>query len=193
MLGQNSRKRSSDIVTNGAAKGSSFERTISKELSLWWSEGMHDDWFWRTGGSGGRATNRARTGKTTANGAGDICAQTVEAQKLLDWFCVELKRGYQTASISDLLDSKNGGTMRSFIDQAARSAKVAKAPFWILLHKRNRRDTVVLTNCTWFTIGGAVYIRTECSNDDVFCLKYSDCFTRKARNIVQGKMQAYGA
>jgi hypothetical protein len=55
-------------------KGSAFERSTLKELSTWFSKGERDDIFWRTAGSGARATTRAKTGKMTADSAGDITA-----------------------------------------------------------------------------------------------------------------------
>ena len=130
-------------------KGSPFEREIARKLSLWWSDGQADDWFWRTAGSGGRATNRAKSGKSTANGGGDICAQTKEAQNLLDKVTFELKRGYNTATISDLLDN-NGGVMGKFIEQARRSASLAGTPYWAVIHKRDRREALLITN--WATL-----------------------------------------
>lgn len=127
-------------------KGSPFEREIARRLSLWWSDGASDDLFWRTAGSGGRATNRAKQGKSTANGGGDICAQTKEAQNLLDLVTFELKRGYNTATISDLLDIEGGGVMGKFIEQARRSASIAGTPYWAVIHKRDRRESLVITN-----------------------------------------------
>jgi len=44
----------------GKNKGSSFERKICKELSLWWSGGKSDSIFYRTGGSGGTGDARRR-------------------------------------------------------------------------------------------------------------------------------------
>lgn len=128
-----------------SSKGGAFEREISRKLSLWWSGGHHDDWFWRTGGSGGRATNRAKSGKATINGYGDIMAQCGEAQKLLDLLCIENKRGYSKATISDLLDN-GGGEMAKFIEQARRSASLAGTLYWAVIHKRDRREALVITN-----------------------------------------------
>ena len=131
-------------------KGSPFEREIARRLSLWWSDGQADDWFWRTAGSGGRATNRAKQGKATANGGGDICAQTKEAQNLLDLVTFELKRGYNTATISDLLDIEGGGVMGKFIEQARKSASLAGTPYWAVIHKRDRREALLITNYPGF-------------------------------------------
>jgi len=76
------------------AKGSNFEREVSKELSLWTTNGVRDDIYWRSSQSGGRATIRARQGKKTANSAGDICFIDPIGKPLLDIFVLELKNGY---------------------------------------------------------------------------------------------------
>ena len=128
-------------------KGSAFEREFARKLSLWWSNGIADDWFWRLGGSGGRATNRAKSGRNTANGYGDIAAQCPEAQKLLNIATFELKRGYSSTTIQDLLDKPKGpNQMRDFIEQAKRSASLAGTPFWILVLKRDKREELIVTN-----------------------------------------------
>jgi hypothetical protein len=128
-------------------KGSAFERDFARKLSLWWSEGKADDWFWRLGGSGGRATNRAKSGRNTANGYGDIAAQCPEAQKLLNIVTFELKRGFNRISIQDLLDKPNGpNQMRDFIEQAKRSASLAGTPFWVLVFRRDLREELIVTN-----------------------------------------------
>jgi hypothetical protein len=130
-------------------KGSAFEREFARKLSLWWSEGKADDWFWRLGGSGGRATNRAKSGRNTANGYGDIAAQCPEAQKLLNIATFELKRGFNRISLQDLLDKPNGpNQMRDFIEQAKRSASLAGTPFWVLVFRRDLREELIVTNMT---------------------------------------------
>jgi hypothetical protein len=85
-------------------KGSQYERDISRQLSLWWSEGKEDDWFWRTDTSGGRATTRAKSGKSTANAVGDLSARTEEGSILLREYVIEVKRGYNDLEILPLLD-----------------------------------------------------------------------------------------
>ncbi|MBM3120244.1 MAG: hypothetical protein FJ006_12010, partial [Chloroflexi bacterium] len=57
-----------------SSKGASFERDISRQLSLWWTHGERDDVFWRSSMSGGRATVRAKKGQKTAYQNGDITA-----------------------------------------------------------------------------------------------------------------------
>jgi hypothetical protein len=168
-------------------KGSPFEREIARKLSLWWSDGQADDWFWRTAGSGGRATNRAKSGKSTANGGGDICAQTKEAQNLLDKVTFELKRGYNTATISDLFDSESGGVMHKFIEQASRSASLAGTPHWAVIHKRDRRDALLITSWADLLIFGPPHI--ECwpntAERPVWVAKLDDCLSPRTRIWLQ--------
>jgi hypothetical protein len=150
-------------------KGSAFERDFARKLSLWWSEGKADDWFWRLGGSGGRATNRAKSGRNTANGYGDIAAQCPEAQKLLNIVTFELKRGYNSTTIQDLIDKPNGpNQMRDFIEQAKRSASLAGTPFWILVLKRDLREELIVTNLSGGSIAASIFpgLRLELHSDE---------------------------
>jgi hypothetical protein len=76
------------------AKGDQWERDLSKWMSLWWTEGHRDDVIWRVRASGSRATSRAKKGKATAGGAGDLKAEDIIAQPLFDYWLAEAKRGY---------------------------------------------------------------------------------------------------
>jgi hypothetical protein len=125
-----------------SSKGADLERNISRQLSLWWSDGKADDWFWRASQSGGRATQRAKKGMRTLNSAGDLCAQCADGQKLLDLITFELKRGYPKVSIADVFEKKSGG-FYDFIAQAEKSASLAGTPAFAVLHKRDRRDAVI--------------------------------------------------
>lgn len=124
-------------------KGGAFEREIARQLSLWWSGGAADDWFWRSSQSGGRATSRAKKGKTTMNACGDLAAQGPEAQKLLDLITFELKRGYPLISVADIWEKQSGG-FHDFLDQSAKAASLAGTRWYAVLHKRNRRDPVLV-------------------------------------------------
>ena len=76
------------------AKGSNFERDICRKLSRWWTGGKRPDVFWRTAGSGARATVRMKKNECTALSAGDIgCIDPVGA-KLIQSCLIEIKRGY---------------------------------------------------------------------------------------------------
>ena len=75
-------------------KGGGFERTICKLLSLWWSDEEHDDIFWRTAGSGGRATVRRKQGLRTADSAADMMSSHESGKPLTKSCLFEMKRGY---------------------------------------------------------------------------------------------------
>ena len=75
-------------------KGSKFEREVCKLLSLWWSNQKDEDIFYRTAGSGARATVRRKQGKRTADSAADMMS-THESGKPLTKACLfEMKSGY---------------------------------------------------------------------------------------------------
>ena len=82
------------------AKGGNFEREISTLLSLNWSNGKRDDIFWRTGGSGARATSRFKRGKETSNETGDIGYKDAIGKPLIDIFNFELKTGYRKKRVN---------------------------------------------------------------------------------------------
>lgn len=156
-------------MAKGAGKGSAYERSIAKQLSLWWSDGRADDLFWRSSQSGGRATTRAKSGKTTANACGDLCAQSKEGQDLLDLFTIEIKRGYNTYSISDVIEGGTTG-FNLFVKQAAKAASLAGTPYWLLIHKRDRRPALVFTNwqsvAAFGNVAGCIWMYQM---DDLLC------------------------
>lgn len=133
-------------MPNKGGKGSKFERDICKTLSLWWTSGENDAVFWRTAGSGGRATNRAKKGRSTANAYGDICALDPVGQPFLDVFCLELKKGYSTETLHALLDAPENAAKQTYlkwIEQAEASRKASGAAHWLLITQRDRRQTIV--------------------------------------------------
>jgi len=150
-------------------KGQQFERDLCRQLSLWWSDGTNDDWFWRSSQSGGRATQRAKKGQKTANAAGDIAAMTKEGQVLLDYLCIEAKKGYSTISVADLYEKTSGGFW-NFIDQAKKSASVAGTPHWAVIHKRDRRDAVIVLPAA--TFGQAEEFGEEATQDSLIVHNY---------------------
>jgi hypothetical protein len=130
-----------------SSKGGVFEREFCRTLSLWWSGGADDSLFWRTASSGGRAKRRGRLGKRTASHHGDICATNGEGQSFIDLFTVELKRGYSRATIIDLLDKPDRAAAQTYelwLDQAKESASQAGTPYWLIVHKRDKRSPLVL-------------------------------------------------
>ena len=124
------------------AKGSQFERDTCRQLSQWWAG--RDDVFWRSSNSGGRATIRKKSGKHTIGQFGDVAATDPVGLPLLDLITFELKRGYKSANLHDMLDAPNTSAkpmFLQFIEQAI-AAQVNAASFaWAVIHKRDRRDT----------------------------------------------------
>lgn len=128
------------------AKGSSFERHVCKQLSAWWTQGERDDVYWRSSQSGGRATQRAKSGKRTYGSYGDIAAVDPIGEPLLKLFTIELKRGSSHKSPGDLLDFKRDNKCHPWIKcllQTIRSAKQARSVGWILICRRDCRQAMI--------------------------------------------------
>lgn len=76
------------------AKGGTFENEVCRELSLWISEGKRDDLFMRSQSSGGRFTQRRKSGKDTAYQGGDITFSDPLGEPLIKNWNIEAKTGY---------------------------------------------------------------------------------------------------
>lgn len=129
-----------------SGKGSSFEREICKILSLWWTDGTRDDIFWRTSGSGARAKTRSKKNQTTFGQYGDIQATDPIGQPLLDIMSIELKRGYSKSSFADMFDKPAKAAQQifeSFLEQALQDSINANTPYWVLIVRRDRKETCV--------------------------------------------------
>lgn len=125
------------------AKGSQFERDTCRQLSEWWSGGEREDIFWRTATSGARATTRTRQGKGTFGQYGDIQATDPIGQPLLDLITFELKRGYPRVSPLDFFVSTETPWIK-WLGQASNSAAGAGTPYWMVVWKRDRRDSLAI-------------------------------------------------
>lgn len=129
------------------AKGSGYERETCKRLSLWWSDGKDDAVFWRSTTSGARATSRARKGLKTCNSSGDVCAIDPVGQPLLDLVTIEVKRGYNSSSIQDLLDKGPKAakqTYQKWIETAVRDHQRVGSFSWMIITKRDQRLPLVI-------------------------------------------------
>ena len=73
-------------------KGENFERTVSKLFSLWWTNGKENDIFWRTAGSGGRATVRMKKNLSTHDSAADIRAEHPDGKSFTKSCLIECKK-----------------------------------------------------------------------------------------------------
>ena len=128
------------------AKGGDFEREICKQLSLWWTKGERDDVFWRTSGSGARATVRAKKGLNTSLSHGDITAIDPIGVPFIQRVTVEIKRGYNDSSIAAMLDKPKTAKAQPwevFLQQAVSSAQEAGTVWWWLICKRDRKETLL--------------------------------------------------
>ena len=136
-------------MANRAAKGPAFERWFCKELSKWWTqdfEESRDDIFWRTSGSGARATGRTRKNQKTANSYGDVMAIDPIGKPLLDVVTIECKRGRSGHTIQDLLDAPEwivNQVYYQWFAQAREDAKASGSLQWLLVVRRDRRDALV--------------------------------------------------
>ena len=129
-----------------SGKGSDFERSICKQLSLWWTDNERDDVFWRTAGSGAMAKTRSKSNRQTFGQYGDIQATDPIGQPLIDLCSIELKRGYSRTTFHDILDASNKAAEQqyhTFINQARTDAHNAKAKYWVLITKRDRREPLI--------------------------------------------------
>ncbi len=126
-------------------KGGKFERDMGKALSLWWTDNVTDDVFYRTASSGGRATVRAKGKKVTYGQYGDLQAVNPVGKPLMDLCVVECKDGYPGQSPFDLLDEprKQNPKFRGFFEQCLDEQKQAKTPFWMLIARRKGKVPMV--------------------------------------------------
>jgi hypothetical protein len=128
------------------AKGGQFERDVCRQLSLWWTTGKRDDVFWRTAGSGARATVRKKAGRKTFGSYGDITATDPIGQPLMKLLTLELKRGYSKTSFADLLDVSQRAKQQMFakwVQQACDAAEASGSQAWCLITKRDQRECLI--------------------------------------------------
>jgi len=130
-------------------KGAAFEREVCKKLSLWLSEGKHEDLFWRSAMSGGRATLAVRRKGDGVNQspvllrrqAGDISAVAREGCSLTDRAYLECKF-YRCLDIPAFLFSGRG-KLNKFWEQCVKEAdRYKKQP--VLIAKQNNLAPIVI-------------------------------------------------
>lgn len=134
-------------MANRAYKGRKLEIELATTLSLWWSNGEHDDLCWHTHDSGGRATRRSAKGKGTRSAHGDLCNTDRTMQPFFDMFVVEAKRGYPEATLHAIVDQPAKAKQQQYaawVVQASGSAKAARVPYWMLIHRRDRREALAV-------------------------------------------------
>jgi len=133
------------------AKGSTFEREICTELSLWWSNGKRDDIFWRHD-SGSRAKGRSRKGKKTFGAYGDLKATDPIGLPLTNITTIEMKRGYKNWSFLDVLDhppkqwnqeQRTKQIFETFVEQVVEDAETANT-YPVIIAKRDKRQKIIV-------------------------------------------------
>lgn len=141
------------MAINSKNKGSAFERTVCKELSLWWTSGESDAVFHRSVTSGGFATTRAKVGKKSENAYGDIMVLDAIGKPLLDLCCFELKCGYGKWCVLDAMDrpfNSAPSTIEKFWEQARDEAERAQVPYGVVIAKRDRKQPIMLFSKEFF-------------------------------------------
>ena len=131
-------------MSNNKRKGSNFEGEICKILSLWWSNGKRDDLFWKSYGSGNRATIRTKLNKFTEGQYGDICSTSSLSVLLTRFFTFEIKKGYPRLSFNDILDSNSKKNNYWFwFNKIENTINYSKTISWVLIHKKNNREILL--------------------------------------------------
>lgn len=134
------------------SKGKSFEREISKDMSLWLTRGTDQDCIWYTKSSGGRATRRAKASEQVSKyDHGDLGPDGPKLNWFFDAFSIELKTGYGKKtksqvtlwSIMDIIDSQQQNPIiYEFWMQAVNDATLSsREP--MLIFRRNRRSPCI--------------------------------------------------
>lgn len=151
-----------------SGKGQNFERQLCDQLSLWWTQNEEKpktDIFWRSSNSGGRATTRQKKNKTTSGQYGDVAAIDPIGVPFLKVVTPELKRGYSTDTIAELLDKPKTSAQQiyeSWFEKAIRSHIHAGSYSWMLITKRDRRDAFCFfPNNLWNRLTDKVVINVK--------------------------------
>lgn len=123
------------------AKGAAFERDSCRRLSLWLSEGEHDDLLWRSTMSGGRATVQFKKGRASRATAGDMSPISSLAERLTDLCLFECKH-YRDLQLVGLYMGLKTGINLHWQEAREDAAKHKRWP--VLIAKQNRLPTFML-------------------------------------------------
>jgi hypothetical protein len=123
-------------MVDGKKKGGKYERDISKLLSSWWTDGEDESVFWRTSGSGAKATVNHKKKAINFNYYGDIGYRDSIGAPFIERACIECKH-YKEFYIMDILkDNKNPSEFEKFWEEAKFEA--GQSNRWsILITKKN--------------------------------------------------------
>lgn len=131
-------------MTSGPRKGSTFERTICRQLSRWVSNGARDDLFWRNVISGGQFTFAARKGKAVGV-PGDLRATDPQGFEFLSLFMVECKH-HKSIHLEQYLFDRAGTSPLAKIIEHARAEAAGAGLEYLLIAKQNQREAMVFAS-----------------------------------------------
>lgn len=116
------------------AKGSGFERLICHKLSIWISQGKHDDLFWRSSLSGGCAKVMFKKGGQNRTQCGDITAIHPDGNALTDRYLISCKF-YRDLKIEGAVLGNKGGLSAFWTECVEEAKRYNKLP--VLIAKQN--------------------------------------------------------
>ena len=127
----------------GKSKGSSFERKVCHLLSMWISDGKHDDLFWRSAMSGGRASVVFKKGGQNRTQCGDITAIHPDGNPLTDRYLISCKF-YKDLKIAGAVIGNKGGLSAFWTECVTEAKQHGKLP--MLISKQNNTDPFICLN-----------------------------------------------
>ena len=165
----------------GKNKGSSFERKICKEMSLWFTENERDDVFFRSASSGAMATQRFKKGKNTAGQQGDITSTDSEGINFINKFSIELK-SYKDFSL-DFLVYKNKSLIHDFWKQCKEDAERSGRNPLLIIKKNKRKEIIIFEHdlykyfCDYFgELPNKLYIHGYINDTYIMIMLLTDFF-----------------
>lgn len=149
----------------GKEKGSEFERSVCKKLSMWLTAGEHDDVLWRSAMSGGRATVQHKKDKRSYHQVGDICAVGPAGRWITENFLMECKC-YKKIDFEALI-LKDVGELKRFLQRMDKDLLIkdnhGRAPLFII--RQDRTPTIMITD-----IDGSQRLMSKSEARSVDCL-----------------------
>ena len=127
----------------GKQKGNSFENKISKDLSLWFSDNNHSDWFCRSPASGAKATIHHALGRDYSKQAGDIIATDQNGAPLTNLFMIECKH-YKDLNLEGLIYGTKAGVPEFWKKLLKECQDHKRLPFFVI--RQNRRPVLLGLN-----------------------------------------------
>ena len=163
-------------MSNGKSKGSSYERTICKMLTKWYSGKEKPYIWWRSPSSGGLATVTAQNPDLT----GDIISVLPEGNFLTDIFSIEIKAGYPKSSFNKFFKKVKNNEILQFWEQSIRDCyKNCKEP--MVIYKKDRQEPLIFITENIKNMFDKTelldYFIIKTGDQKICCMKMNDFFT----------------